>query len=286
MRKVVPAAGGGIKMLYKPGQSVYKTYSSTNFLLLGLLLANEANADTWHSYNYRSVIPEPARDQMPKTTFPTHGPLSKYTKVHGYLCGNSSRQCLDVWKLSAMQGSFGCGHLVSTPKEISHFVRLLYGPGTGVWKDEAEASRMRAEILSFAPEFGEIFQPYGLGTEYVGDALFTGSEAGLSPFTAYGHGGIGYGMVGFALYIPFLKSSLAIAINALTDIYGDAGQVFTVTLCGVLKRLLALWQQPNWPPQLQKLECQTLKPALHGLLARGLAKRGRTVPAEVPSLLI
>merc|ERR1712151_612922 len=106
---------------------------------------------------------------------------------------------------------------------------------------------MRAEILHFRNEEAEIFVPYGLGTQYLGDALFTGAHAELTPTIFYGHGGLGYGTATLTAYIPFANMAASWAINALAvDASAtDAFQVLWITSCETLKAMLQAGGMPG-----------------------------------------
>jgi len=63
---------------FQPGTKY--AYSSTNFVLLGLLLA-ELYGATWQTYDQGAIIPATSKSN---TVFGVTGPPSAYTEVHGY----------------------------------------------------------------------------------------------------------------------------------------------------------------------------------------------------------
>merc|ERR1719453_1532881 len=59
-------------------------YSSTNYFLLGVLLAQTSGAKHWMDYDQSSFLPDDVRKNMPNTEFPLTGVLKDYTNVHPY----------------------------------------------------------------------------------------------------------------------------------------------------------------------------------------------------------
>merc|ERR550537_1223490 len=62
-------------------------YSSTNYLLLGLMLAQASGSQHWKQYDQSSFLPAHVRRQMPSTVFPLEGKLRDFTDVHAYMPG-------------------------------------------------------------------------------------------------------------------------------------------------------------------------------------------------------
>merc|ERR1719253_1098607 len=56
-------------------------YSSTNFMLLGLILAEHGNATSWKDYDQSRSLPP---SMQGKVKFAVSGGPSEYTNVHGY----------------------------------------------------------------------------------------------------------------------------------------------------------------------------------------------------------
>jgi len=56
-------------------------YSSTNFMLLGMVLAGHANATSWDTYNQALTLPPSLQE---RAKFALSGAPSKYSSVHGY----------------------------------------------------------------------------------------------------------------------------------------------------------------------------------------------------------
>merc|ERR1719161_2423194 len=59
-------------------------YSSTNYLLLGMMLAQAHGLAHWKQYDQSSFLPPDVRRKMPSTVFPLQGLLREFTDVHVY----------------------------------------------------------------------------------------------------------------------------------------------------------------------------------------------------------
>jgi CubicO group peptidase (beta-lactamase class C family) len=120
---------GNKTSLYFPGTD--QDYSSTNFELLGLILAHYANASNWDTYNQRGVFPAAIQSQFPKTKFALHGPCANFTSVHGYEPDDSYGYNLDTYFMSCTNG-YTCGNIATTAEEVNDYVWNLYGPPKAV----------------------------------------------------------------------------------------------------------------------------------------------------------
>jgi CubicO group peptidase (beta-lactamase class C family) len=82
---------------FPPGSKAKMKYSSTNFMLLGLVLAQSAGADDWTDYDQRAVWQNSSTGspiQLNFTNFAIHGPCSNFTPLH--VSHFSARHWLDV----------------------------------------------------------------------------------------------------------------------------------------------------------------------------------------------
>jgi CubicO group peptidase (beta-lactamase class C family) len=269
--------------LYVPGSNQFSTYSSSNYLLLGLLLANKAGASSWNTFDYRTVLGPPGvQKTMPGIFFPTEGSLANYTDVNGYMCEvlgelkNHTCNIIDVRHLDATQGSFGYGHMVASPPDFAHFAYNLYGPTKGPFADLATAQRLRGEMLNFRAEELETGIPYGLGTMYEGDILGTGAEFGLSPTISYGHGGQAYGMSSLTAYVPGLQTAMSWAIPNERE---SEFLLLVITACETVKAIFAA-------AGLKTSSSMCWKVPWNNTIAHGMLHRNRRVGVtELPQVL-
>jgi CubicO group peptidase (beta-lactamase class C family) len=75
-------------LIYPPGTT--GSYSSMNFVFLGLILAKGENVSSWDAYNQRHVFPESVAPNYQHTDFVLHGPCSDITQVHQYARVNTT----------------------------------------------------------------------------------------------------------------------------------------------------------------------------------------------------
>jgi hypothetical protein len=59
-------------------------YSSTNFVLLGLILAYHSGADSWDQYDQRAFLPPAVAKELPSVKYVRHGAPKDVTRLHGY----------------------------------------------------------------------------------------------------------------------------------------------------------------------------------------------------------
>merc|ERR1719352_1892037 len=168
----------------KPGACA--DYSSSNYELLGVLLAQQAGKDSWDEYTQAEDLP--AFPEMTSTAFAVHGPCSKYTKVHAY--SNERKPQVDVYDISCTNG-WTCGNLISNAADAAFFVRALLGKGERVLNDKTLKEMLKTRPLDKTWAKG---LPYGLGV------MDLGVPAGMEPGELVGHGGETYGFNAFTMY--------------------------------------------------------------------------------------
>lgn len=187
----------------KPGACA--DYSSSNYELLGLLLAQQAGKASWDEYTQAEDLP--AFPEMTSTAFAVHGPCSKYTKVHAY--SNERKPRVDVYDISCTNG-WTCGNLISNAADAAFFVRALLGKGERVLKDKTQK-----EMLKTRPfEHWAKGLPYGLGVMDIG-AYFSHFFAPrfMEPGELMGHLGETYGFNAFTVYSKKWDFGLSIVAN-------------------------------------------------------------------------
>jgi len=185
-------------------------YSSTNYVILGLVLARHHGAFNWDRYDQRSWIPE-VYSRDPSSAFndmyyPLHGPCSNFSSanprrmnstMHGYQQAKFQARNIvpangsDVYTMSCLQG-WTCGNLAAPTASVAEFFWTLLGPPSRNPKTALLQPAMLDEMLSFksgaylgrASEFG-----YGLGM-----MNFTSMNWGFEyEGRLYGHNGLTYG---------------------------------------------------------------------------------------------
>jgi len=183
----------------KPGTC--GVYSSSNYELLGLLLAQQAGKESWDHYSQAEDLPVFA--EMKNTAFGVHGLCSAYTKVHAY--SNERSPPVDVSNVSCTNG-WTCGNLISSAADAAFFVRALLGEGERVL-----TTRTQKEMLKFNPlskKSWSVGLPYGLGI------MDLGFEAGMKPGAFVGHGGETYGFNAFTAYVKEYDFGISVVANS------------------------------------------------------------------------
>jgi len=201
-------------LTFAPGSQFH--YSSTNFVLLGLLLAELHGADSWDEWDQGCLLdalPPARRAMYSRTSFAVHGPPSRYTGVHGYdrttyNGGNSSlRPGTDVSDIAGVYGGWTASDVTASTADIARFSYDLYGAAA----PQLLSPESQAVMVPDASSHGQ----YGFATFQLSG--LTGQSA-LSPlFKAYGHLGATYGYQSVEAYFPAIDVSLAIASNIETD---------------------------------------------------------------------
>ena len=126
-------------------------YCSTNYILLGLLLARHLAPATggWAAYAQASVFPPTLRPHLAATSFALRGACAAHTRVHGFMEGYPELKSLppqDVWNVSCL-GGWTAGNLVAPVSALALFTRELYRPGGSL----ISAAR-QSEMIDFSDE--------------------------------------------------------------------------------------------------------------------------------------
>merc|ERR1712176_1606672 len=182
----------------QPGTCV--EYSSSNYELLGLLLAQQAGKQSWDEYTQAEDLP--MLPGMTGTSFAVHGLCSEYTKVHAY--SDERTQEVDVYDVSCTNG-WTCGNLISTAADAAIFVKALLGGGERVVKEKT-----KQEMLKFKPldKTWALGLPYGLGLMDLSWFMK------MAPGELVGHAGETYGFNSLTMYSKQYDFGLSITANS------------------------------------------------------------------------
>lgn len=224
-------------------------YSSTNYVLLGLVLANHANASSWDRFDQRSWIPASSSSSFPNMYYPVHGQCRNFTSatgtdnhstMHGYqtnwgLSWNES----DVYDMSCTQG-WTCGNLVAPTADVAEFFWTLLGPPSQGANAMLKESTLK-EMLTFKSDTyfdSSTFFGYGLGM-----MNFTSMDWGFADGGAFhGHNGLTYGFGAQSGYNYDLEFAVTWVNNYEHWIGPDAGgeqNALYAALVDVVKRYRA-----------------------------------------------
>ena len=115
-------------------------YCSTNYILLGLVLARHSSPRlpaSWRSYDQRAVLPDAT---YAHTTFVDRGSCEEATPVHGFMAAyeGASLPPQDVWNVSCV-GGWTAGNLVASTADVARFTHALYAPRSPVLSAASQA---------------------------------------------------------------------------------------------------------------------------------------------------
>lgn len=180
-------------------------YSSTNFMLLGLILAAKSGASSWSDYRQGDVIPGGLRDAF---RFGVIGAPKDFTRVHGYdrtsynMPSNQTNN-QDVWAVDGVFSGWTASDLVASPISMARLYWEIYGPNPSIAADSAKVMAV--------PRSSGLF--YGFATFGLSERTGQNSSYG----DAWGHLGATYGYDSIILYFPKLGFTMAVASNVEND---------------------------------------------------------------------
>uniref|UniRef100_A0A7S0EMW5 Beta-lactamase-related domain-containing protein n=1 Tax=Phaeocystis antarctica TaxID=33657 RepID=A0A7S0EMW5_9EUKA len=210
-------ATGSLK--FTPGEKTQ--YSSTNFVLLGLLLAQLTGASTWDAYEQRSLLdPLPAarRALYRQLTFAVHGAPANQTNVHGYDRTSynggdpAARPGRDVWKVSGVYGGWTASDVTASVADIARFGYDLYGTRP----PQLLSAASRAIMVPPEVPQGSLRFPYGFAAFNL-SGMISGRPSDGPYRTAYGHLGATYGYQSILAYYPGADVAISVASNIEQD---------------------------------------------------------------------
>lgn len=183
----------------------HKCYSSTNFMILGLILAEYSGESTWKSFDQSSFLPDSLKG---KFQFAVRGAPKDYTAVHGYdrTSYNMPQGKLNDQDIAAVDGVFAgwtASDLVGTASDVAELTWAIYGPAPTILP-KAYADLMATSAIA---------RDYGLATFNLTRDTGHASEYGI----AYGHLGATYGFQSQLVFFPTLKFVLAVTTNIETN---------------------------------------------------------------------
>lgn len=185
------------KWEFSPGARAH--YSSTNYVLLGLVVANYQQAPGWDRMDQREWVPQ----GLPGTAFSSlrfgiHGKCQNFSgsngvydgqTISGYQGKSYAWRHVDVRNLSVTQG-WTCGNMVANPIDVAEFFWTLLGPGRHATPLLSEAALTQMLAFRHGPFFdGQAAFSYGLGMMNFSTMDWGFGGGGLF----YGHNGLTYG---------------------------------------------------------------------------------------------
>ncbi len=200
------------ELKFPPGERT--SYSSTNFMLLGLILAQHAGADSWDQFNQLVAVPEKVRGSLSNLSFGVLDPPSALTPMHGYDRTNYNNQtsARDVYNVKGVFSGWTASDVCATTAEVAELAYSVYGP----------------ENLFLSKDYSDLMIPtgpfYGLATFNLSRA--TGKEG--PDGRCYGHLGATYGYDSILAYHPTIETAIAVGTSLETTHQTQPSD----TLCG------------------------------------------------------
>ena len=218
-------ATGSLK--FPPGER--SAYSSTNFVLLGLLLDSLQDSATWDSYNQSSVFQRHAAAPYENVKFAVHGSPASHHAVPGYdrtsyNGGNASaRPGIPVAAVAGVFSGWTASDLIASVADIARLGYDLFGTNSST------PLLSVASVTTMIPTTGW----YGFATFNLTIHGLTGHASAYG--RSYGHLGATYGYDSILAYFPALDLSIAVASSLETDSQAQPSDV----ICSVYNTILA-----------------------------------------------
>mmetsp|Transcript_16344 Transcript_16344/g.28656 ORF Transcript_16344/g.28656 Transcript_16344/m.28656 type:complete len:438 (+) Transcript_16344:53-1366(+) len=200
-------------------------YSSTNFMILGLVLAAQAGESTWSDFNQSAHLPVYLRERIifanggaPKDYGTANGyDRTSYNRPHGQTANHDNAEVKGVF------AGWTASNLVADAAAVADLTWEIWGPTSSVAPKEY--------IDEMIPKTNAI---YGLGAFNIG--FQTGQKGPLG--MGYGHLGATYGYQSLAGYFPELNFALTIGTNIETDTQVQPADTFCLAYNAVAGALL------------------------------------------------
>lgn len=210
-------------MEFAPGTDC--DYSSTNFVLLGLLLAAHAGVP-WDKFDQTSFRPPAAvkAGLLNNSAWAAHGAPDDYTDLHGYDRTSYNHQNdskLPGRDVSAVHGVFGgwtASDIVAPVQDIADLAFDIYGPESA----DSLVTREDVQMMTNTSRF------YGFSTFLLSEFTGQPTDAPVDYGTCWGHLGATYGWNSVVQFMPGLNISMAIGTNVESDQQAQPSDAFCV----------------------------------------------------------
>jgi CubicO group peptidase (beta-lactamase class C family) len=192
-----------------PFHSAGFCYSSTNFMLLGLVLAQHAQVSDWKDYDQSQILPAYLKDEI---VFAKDGTPVSYGSARGYdrTAYNmpvGTHNDHDNGDVKGVFAGWTASNIVASAAAMANMTWEIYAAHTLAPKNVID------QMIPPKPSLFHPFSIYGLGTFSLN--METGQKGEYG--TGYGHLGATYGYQSVSGYFPALNITLAIGTNIETD---------------------------------------------------------------------
>eukprot|EP00936_MAST-01D_sp_MAST-1D-sp1_P001314 g1314.t1 len=204
-------------LIFTPGscdrQKYGNCYSSTNYVLLGLLLANHAGASSWETYDQHAAI-KGAEADFHNMTFAVTGAPDAWTTMRGYdtTSYNNNTGSIDVSNVAGVFGGWTASDLVFDALDAANLAHDVYGP-----EYKLVSKKYVDQMYASSSATG-----YGLSTFNLTRLTGLYGDEGV----AYGHLGATYGYQSVLVHTPGLNLSFGVGTNIERDHQDQPQDVF------------------------------------------------------------
>ena len=216
---------------FAPGTD--QDYSSTNFLLLGVVLAAHAGSAHWYDFDQSSFRPPAlaAAGFMGRTRYAARGPPSQYTDVRGYdrtsYNGHDpdARPGIDVGDVHGVFAGWTASDLVAPVADVAAMAHALYADPSQLVA-QADVAMMTNASQGF----------YGFATFLLSGYSGQPTDGPVDYGSLWGHLGATYGYNSMVEYNAALNVSIAVATNVESDFQAQPSDAF----CGAYNAVLEI----------------------------------------------
>jgi len=209
------------KLEFTPGEKGKHrmAYSSTNFVLLGLLIAKLRGAADWDDFRQATLfdrLPTDRKGLYHDAVFASHGAPSKWTVVQGYdrtsYNGADPHKMpgTDVWKVAGVYGGWTASDLTASAADVARLGYDIHSTSSGTKLLSKASQRI------MVPSSREIYGFATFNLEHVG-ITGHGKRWPDQYDQAYGHLGATYGYDSLLAYFPAIDVSISIGTSIETD---------------------------------------------------------------------
>lgn len=215
------------RLTSKPGHGFH--YSSTNFGILGLILAHHAGVEDYLEFNQSSFLPSALADTAQTIKWANKGSPRDYEVVPGYDRTDYNGQNPDgpgvpVDQVHGVFSGWSASDFVGPAKAVAELGYALWGKGSTIVPAHVR-DLMVPNGTSFMDKGAEF---YGLASQNVGMMGITGGHT-----HTYGHLGATYGYDSIFGYTPAFDLAIAVATNIETSSQTQPSDAF----CGIYNRV-------------------------------------------------
>eukprot|EP01062_Namystynia_karyoxenos_P037511 TRINITY_DN272_c0_g1_i1.p1 TRINITY_DN272_c0_g1~~TRINITY_DN272_c0_g1_i1.p1 ORF type:complete len:443 (+),score=146.98 TRINITY_DN272_c0_g1_i1:95-1423(+) len=209
----------GTPFICAPGTCV--EYSSTNFVLAGIVLLQHSGSDDWTTLVTKSFYPKQTQRELAGVSFLTDQPLQPMLTTTaftgGWVCTPpGSKNCTRgpaAW-IAPQNGSivgYTCANAVAAPRDVARFFYSLVAERTIVSQKSLDTMQ-NWRIMDKGWAAGYLYYGAGLMLSTVGRTRTPKTFDGWG--TYIGHGGEVYGYVSAQGYMWGLNASVSLVMNS------------------------------------------------------------------------